>query len=409
MDTTSIQRFKDALVQSERVAIVVGKNPNVDEMAAGLSLYLSLKSAQKAVSIASVSQPIVELSSLVGIDEVKGSIGGGTSGDLVVSFPYQEGEIEKVSYTIENGFLNIVVKAGENGLTFQEQDVRFTRGNGTGTPSLIIVVGTAQMASVSALLTPEILKDATVVNIDNKAENEGFGDIVLVSPQYSSVSEEMANVILSNGLPMDVDIAQNLMLGISFATNNFQSPQTSYFAFEIVAELMRRGAVRVPVMQAPVQTPSFMQPQPNQGARQPQQSQAPRQQNNQRQNFGQGQPRNQQQSHSQNQPQNQNQSRIQQRFNQNQQQRQNNQPSQQNQNNRQDEIRRALAEQARAMQNQNQPMQPVNQPVNQPQPQQSMPQPMPEPMQPQQDTVAPDTAPSDWLTPKVYKGSSNPS
>lgn len=412
MDTTSLQRFKDLLAQNDRIGIMVGKNPNVDEMAAALSLYLSLKSSNKSTVIASASQPIVELSSLVGIDEVKASLGS-AGGDLVVSFPYQEGEIEKVSYTIENGQLNIVVKAGENGLTFAEQDVQFTRGGGL--PTVLIVVGTAQLATLGEMFNQEAMKDVTIVNIDNKPENENFGDIVLVSPQFSSVSEQMANIILSNGLPLDVDTAQNLMLGISFATNNFQSPQTSYFAFEIVAELMRRGAVRVPVMPTQVQTPSFMQqpqqqPQqpPQQQQAQPRSQQSPRQQGSQRSQFNQGQRnRGQQQGHG-----GQQQGKFQQRSSQNQQNSQNNQG---NQNNRQDEIRRALAEQARSMQpqpqqqsQQPQPAQPVQTPPQPMQQTQQAPQQQPQQPQPQNSAPAQD-APSDWLTPKVYKGSSNPS
>jgi len=35
---------------------------------------------------------------------------GERSGDLVVPFPYREGEIEKVSYTRDDNFLNIVVR-----------------------------------------------------------------------------------------------------------------------------------------------------------------------------------------------------------------------------------------------------------------------------------------------------------
>ena len=67
----------------------------------------------------------MEVSSLVGIDKVKKSFNGGANGDLTVTFPYKEGEIEKISYTLEEGKLNILVKAGENGLSFNEKDVEF--------------------------------------------------------------------------------------------------------------------------------------------------------------------------------------------------------------------------------------------------------------------------------------------
>lgn len=397
-NTNAVQQFKNALNQHDRVGIIVGKNPTMDDMAAALALYLSLKSTQKPVSIASATQPIVELSSLVGIDEVRSSLGS-AAGDLVVSFPYQEGEIEKVSYTIEGGFLNIVVKAGEHGLTFSEQDVRFTRG-GSGLPSLLIVVGTAQLASLSDLFNPEALKNTMIMNIDNKADNQGYGDVVLVNPQYSSASELMATLILGAGLPIDVDAAQNLMNGISFATDNFQSPQTSFYAFEMVAELMRRGAVRTPVAMPHQPMPSFMQqPQQPTPGNMPRSGQTPRPQMP-RPQFGQQQQRGQQQ----------NQQRMGQRMNpsQNQSRQQQNQQNQQQQNNRQEEIRRALAEQARQARTNQQAHQ--SQPTQQAQPQPSQqPQPQPQnpPMPEAQNTPSPDEAPSDWLTPKVYKGSTN--
>ena len=51
-------------------------------------------------------------------------------------------------------------------------------------------------------------------------------------------------IILTLGIKLDVDIAQNLLSGIAQATENFQHPKTSVTAFETAATLMRLGAVR---------------------------------------------------------------------------------------------------------------------------------------------------------------------
>lgn len=241
MDNASLQKIKDIVARSQKVVIAVGSNPDVDQMAGALSLYLSLKAQNKTVSVIAATEPIVELSSLVGIDKVKTSYEG-TGGDLVVSFPYREGEIEKVSYTIDDGYLNIVVKAGERGLTFEEQDVLFKRGSDKS--DLVITVGIDSMEDVSNLLPEEALKDAMIINIDNSSSNRGFGDIVLVSDKFSSLSEQVADLMLNLDLELDRDIAQNLLSGIIQATENFQSPQTSFLAFEIAAILMKRGATR---------------------------------------------------------------------------------------------------------------------------------------------------------------------
>lgn len=243
MDTTSLQKIKDVVLGNEDIAIAVGKNPNLDEMGAALGLYLALKSANKQVAIACPTEPLVEISSLIGIDKVKTNLDT-TGGDLVVSFPYEEGEIEKVSYTLENGYLNIIVKAGEKGLSFAEKDVEYKRGGGEGV-KVLFVVGTATLSNLGNLFDPEALKNTTVINIDNKSDNQGFGDVFLVSTSASSVSEQIANLISFLDFPIDIDIAQNLLSGISFATDNFQNQKTSPTAFEMAALFLKKGAVRI--------------------------------------------------------------------------------------------------------------------------------------------------------------------
>lgn len=242
MDNLTIQKIKDLLDKNNTIGITVGKNPGVDEMGSALALYLSLQKLGKSVSIACPTEPIVEVSSLVGVDKLKTSFDSGTSGDLTVSFPYKEGEIEKISYTLEDGFLNILVKAGNLGLSFDEKDIRYKRGDAT--QAVVFTIGTPRLSDLGKLFDLQDLKDTKIINIDNRAENQGYGDIVLVSTNFSSVSEQVASVIFSLGLKMDIDIAQNLLSGINSATDNFQNPNTSPLAFEITAQLMKKGAVR---------------------------------------------------------------------------------------------------------------------------------------------------------------------
>src|SRR5688572_26643501 len=145
MDNQALQKIRELIEKNDKIGIAVGKNPTVDAMAAALTLYLGFSEYGKRPSVVSATQPLVEHSSLVGIDKVKGAFEGDGC-DLVVSFPYREGEIEKVSYTIESGYLNIVVKAGEQGLTFSESDVRFRRGGGA--PSLLFIIGTSRLSDL---------------------------------------------------------------------------------------------------------------------------------------------------------------------------------------------------------------------------------------------------------------------
>lgn len=242
MDKTLIQKLKDTIAKSNNIGIAVGEKPSIDEMGAALSLFLLLRNANKKVSIASPSDPIVEISSLVGIDKVQKQFGG-DAGDLIVSFPYEEGEIEKVSYTLENNYLNIIVKASEQGLSFDEKDIKYTRGSGT--IDLLITVGAASLAELGEIFDEQKLSNVTVINIDNAANNQGFGDVVMIEKNASSISEYVADIALTLGFTIEQDAAQNLLSGIMFGTKNFQDPRTTSLAFEISAFLMKRGARRI--------------------------------------------------------------------------------------------------------------------------------------------------------------------
>jgi len=178
MDNLTFDKIKEALSKYTNIAIAVPVDPTVDEMGAALGLYLSLKDMGKTLSIATPNAPLVEVSALVGIDEVRTTLGE-ESGDLVVSFPYREGEIEKVSYTRDDNFLNIVVKAGEKGLNFTQEDVKFSRGSKA--PEMLFIVGAARISDLGKLFDPAVLKDTVVVNIDNKPDNQDTG-ISLWSP-----------------------------------------------------------------------------------------------------------------------------------------------------------------------------------------------------------------------------------
>lgn len=240
MDTVS--KLREILNKEGDITIVVSGNYGLDEMASALSFYLALRSSGKSPLLLSTKDPLVEVSNLVGIDKVKKSYDGG-GGDLIVQFPYQEGEIEKISYTLEGGFLNIVVKPSGDSLTFGENDVVFKK-SGT-VPGVIITFGVKRLSELKSFFDVESLKETSIVNIDKGEGNEGFGEAVFISQNASSISEQTASILTSLGFAMDMDIAQNLLSGIVSATANFQNPRASSLAFEMAGVLIKNGAKRI--------------------------------------------------------------------------------------------------------------------------------------------------------------------
>jgi len=268
MKTSLISSEKDTLLSSlsaGTIGIVIGERQNLDTVASALSLYLSLRASGKEVQIISKRNITVELSSLFGAGKIEKSFSGRTK-TLTISVPYREGEIEKVSYNIETDRLNVNLFAEENGISFRESDIQYIRKGSS--PEVIFMFGVASLSELEGI-TDISVGAVKIINIDNARQNTLFGDIVLVDSVFSSVSEIVSEVIAELGLILDVDIAQNLLDGITFATRNFTNPQTSAYAFESAGFLLMNGAQRKNQGQSQVPRRSFDQrrQQAPQGAR----------------------------------------------------------------------------------------------------------------------------------------------
>ena len=121
---------------------------------------------------------------------------------------------------------------------------RFDFNRGSGSIDLLIVVGAPSLDQIGDVVDSQKLRDISIINIDNNPNNQGYGDVVVINPQASSLSEHIADIALILGFAIDQDAAQNLLSGVMSATQNFQSPQTSSLAFEIASLMMKQGAHR---------------------------------------------------------------------------------------------------------------------------------------------------------------------
>lgn len=98
----------------------------------------------------------------------------------------------------------------------------------------------------------------------------------MVSQSASSVSEQVTQLLQALGVALDTDTAQNLLTGIADGTENFQSPSTTAAAFEMAGTLLKLGATRR--AQAPIDDmlrDPFFNPQPVTTQPRPQMQQRP--------------------------------------------------------------------------------------------------------------------------------------
>lgn len=242
MNPEDLTQFQTLINSSQSILILTGENPNLDNLGASLACYLVFSRMGKTASIACPSLPTVGLSRLVGIDKVQSSLGGQ---NLIVSFPYTEGSIEKVSYNIEGNQFNLIIQPHAGSPTLSAQSVKFSQDGANA--DLIITLGTPDLFNLGSLYekAPNLYSSVPLVVIDYNPENRRYGKINFVNPGSSSTSEIIGLLFEQMGLDLDADMAHNLLVGIDFATQNFSLPSTSAEAFEVAAHCLKAGARRM--------------------------------------------------------------------------------------------------------------------------------------------------------------------
>jgi len=231
--------FSSLVDPATSVLIVLPTKPYFDQVAAGLSLYLSLRD-KKETQIVSSSPVTVPFNRLIGVNKIVQEVG---NKNLTIKFAgYDAANIEKVSYDIEEGEfkLTVVPKAGFSSPQKEQIDLSYS-----GVSSdLLILIGGANETHFPLVGNPD-LAGAKIVHIGTRALTGNLTPLSFAKPG-SSVSELIAKLIKENELPMDSDTATNLIMGIEEGSNNFASPEVTPETFEVFAHLLRSGGLRQP-------------------------------------------------------------------------------------------------------------------------------------------------------------------
>lgn len=258
-----IKRLVDIVSKSNFGGIVIPPQPNIDLVAAACAFYLSL--LQKGVNITLTCETTVDFD-LIGADKIQKTLSA-PGDNLVISFPYTEGTIDKVDYHIENDRFNLVIIPREKGkkLDYKEVNFYYTGSNF----DFIIVLNAPALNALGSLYqnNPDLFQGREIVNIDRHFTNTSFGTLNIVRKNTSSFSEIIYTILKKGQFYIDKDIATNLYTGLTSATNNFTSFSTNADTFQTASELLRLGAIKKIIKKKEEETafePKFSFPFPKQ-------------------------------------------------------------------------------------------------------------------------------------------------
>ena len=234
--TNNLQDFKSSLDAKNSLIVAIPANPSEDVMSAALALYLSLNAYGKKTKVIASDPAVVRDSHLVGIDKVTNDVGGS---NLVITFNLEEDAVEKVTSNTEGGHLNLIITPKKGLDSIKSEDISF--GYSGAAADLVIVVGADSLSALGPIAEKEVelFESAEIINFGKN--NSTFGSINLTD-LVASNSELATAVIQELGLPLDIDIAGNLMQGIVSATDPLHSPDMTADTFEALAILYRAGA-----------------------------------------------------------------------------------------------------------------------------------------------------------------------
>lgn len=241
-----LAEFKNLLPNAKNILIALPKGANIDKLASGLSLFLSLEAAGREVSIVSDDAITVSQSHLFGVDHIQNKLpqlGGGNltlTLEGVASADNTIPSLEKLDWSAQGGNLNLVfhVLAGQS---FQPTKI-VPKYQGSGFDA-ILVVGATNLNSLGVVYeqNQDVFSGTHLINIAADSGNTGFGQTNVVDSQVSSVSEIMVNVLSDLGFTLDADTASNLLVGIFESTADLTDPKVTAETYMAVANCLRAG------------------------------------------------------------------------------------------------------------------------------------------------------------------------
>lgn len=241
MGQPNVSVLRPLLDSAHHITILLPKQAGFDLVSASLGLKISLESSGKQTRVVCPDPITVEFNRLVGVDEIVNSIG---SRNLIISFPGQTQYVDKVSYNLEKGDLQLVISPKFDSPELDHNQLKFI--SGVQRTDLIITMGVLKLTDLGPVFDQikDQLSNTTVVSLSHTASPDKFSTHEIHDYETSSLSELTTHVIEILSLNLEQDAASNLLAGIEKATDNFRHPAVSVKTFEAATILMRKGAKR---------------------------------------------------------------------------------------------------------------------------------------------------------------------
>lgn len=233
------------LEKARSLLIALPAEADGDSLAGGLALFLFLKNLGREVEIVSqIAGKRRQLSFLPAYSNIQDSISNLRR--FIVSLNISQAKVSQIKYTVAGERLDFIISPASG--WFSPDDVSARAGGFKY--DLVITIGAPDLESLGRIYDDnvEFFYQTTIINIDNQAANEDYGQINFVDLNAVATSEILF-YLLKNYRPnlINEDVATCLLAGVIQQTKNFKTanltPRTLLTASELITLNARREEI----------------------------------------------------------------------------------------------------------------------------------------------------------------------
>jgi len=234
------QEIKNIIEQSQNILISFQKSKE-ESAACALALFYTLKELGKNVNL--TAQELPEklrflTPSLEYISYPK---------EITISLPKERAEVSQIRY--DNTEKDLKIHLSLNKGSIRKNDVSFSFEEAR--PDLIVAVG---IGGVEDLELPDSFGEGdegspSILNIDNKEENQKFGRINIVDSQKSLTDLVFSFIKSIDAELSDKKISTSLLAGIILASDNLKEQNISMEMLQTSTALIKSGADREDIIE----------------------------------------------------------------------------------------------------------------------------------------------------------------
>ena len=252
MALNPFQQAFEKIKTSRHILIVLPQNINADNLGAALALFTFFKEQNKSPELLSPEPPPEKYAFLPDFEKARQKVE--ILRDFVISINTEKNKVSRVRYEQESNSLKIFLSSRG-----QIEEKNICLEPGAFKYDLIVTLGATDLESLGCLFEKynELFFGKPILNIDDQAANEHYGEINLVEPTASSCSEIVLDLLEKQGVVITQEkIATLLLAGIIEKTDSFQNHKTSPKALTTASFLINAGADREKIVTSLYKTKS---------------------------------------------------------------------------------------------------------------------------------------------------------